>query len=305
MSSNNKKKYNNNNKKSKSSNNKSNKPNDNKSSNNKSNKPSDNKSNKPSDFNTLLEVPGLGPSLARQLYTIYGVKTKNDLKKPLIFDILPIMTQYDLIYNPLRKIPHQNIKLFEKYLAKRLIYKGKPIKHQIAGSYRRGKPYSNDIDIIIENTVSSWQNILNMIGTFVPLDPKIKKNEFLNVGVKKGNKKGGAQNIKCNILPPYAWGEKKISTYIKFSYEKLKIKNRWWKIDMFITDKYSYNFMLLFATGSGKYNMIMREVAKRKGMLLNQYGLYRDNEKISGIKSEKDIFKVLGMTYREPKDRII
>ena len=299
MSSNNKKKYNNNNKKSKSSN-------------NKSNKPNDNKSNKPSDFNTLLEVPGLGPSLARQLYTIYEVKTKNDLKKPLIFDILPIMTQYDLIYNPLRKIPHQNIKLFEKYLAKHLIYKGKPIKHQIAGSYRRGKPYSNDIDIIIENTVSSWQNILNMIGTFVPLDPKIKKNEFLNVGVKKGNKKGnkkgGAQNIKCEILPPYAWGEKKISTYIKFQIGQqtgYSSSLRWWKIDMFITDKYSYNFMLLFATGSGKYNMIMREVAKRKGMLLNQYGLYRDNEKISGIKSEKDIFKVLGMTYREPKDRII
>ena len=48
----------------------------------------------------------------------------------------------------------------------------------------------------------------------------------------------------------------------------------------------------------------MRRKAKKLGYKLNEYGLYKNDDKIE-IKSEKDIFKKLEMHYLKPKDRNI
>ena len=50
----------------------------------------------------------------------------------------------------------------------------------------------------------------------------------------------------------------------------------------------------------------MRSVAQSLGFLLNRYGLYQiegEKKKKIKIKSEKDIFKKLGMEYLEPNKR--
>jgi DNA polymerase/3'-5' exonuclease PolX len=54
----------------------------------------------------------------------------------------------------------------------------------------------------------------------------------------------------------------------------------------------------LFFTGPGYFNILMRNIAKDKGYKLSRYGLFNriTGEKIK-LKSEKDIFKKLGMEY--------
>jgi DNA polymerase/3'-5' exonuclease PolX len=51
----------------------------------------------------------------------------------------------------------------------------------------------------------------------------------------------------------------------------------------------------------------MRGIAKRKGYILNQYGLFKmpvnDSSTPVKVKSEKDFFKILEMPYVIPKDR--
>ena len=47
----------------------------------------------------------------------------------------------------------------------------------------------------------------------------------------------------------------------------------------------------------------MRSIAKRKGYLLNQNGLFKNGHKVSGLKNEKDYFKILDMDYLEPEAR--
>jgi DNA polymerase IV len=72
---------------------------------------------------------------------------------------------------------------------------------------------------------------------------------------------------------------------------------------------------LLYFTGNDIFNRSMRLLASKKGMRLNQRGLYRDvirdrnRQKINeGTlvegRDEKKIFDVLGVPWREPTERI-
>lgn len=236
-------------------------------------------------MNELTKLYGIGPKLAKQYIKdgINGVKL--DLKKPIraqlkkksIFPYLPDATKADLKWNPSRKIPHAIIAKvdaeFKKYLP--------GIRFQIAGSYRRNKPFSRDIDLIISapsnmTTAEQWDSFLS----------KMKKSRHVK------------------FVEVFAQGTDKVSTILQYTNGKKTII----KVDVFFTDPSEYMFMLLYATGSGLFNIRMRAVAKHRGFMLNQRGLYK---KISPtilhrvpVETEKELFKILRITYLPPEKRI-
>lgn len=81
------------------------------------------------------------------------------------------------------------------------------------------------------------------------------------------------------------------------------------RVDVRFVPYESYYYALLYFTGSYQLNTQMRIISKQKGYKLNEYGLFKikedgtvSNRKIK-VKSEKDIFKKLGMDYLEPNQR--
>jgi DNA polymerase (family 10) len=64
----------------------------------------------------------------------------------------------------------------------------------------------------------------------------------------------------------------------------------------------SWGAMVLFATGSGLFNIIMRGIAKNQNMKLNERGLWFGEDMIAG-RDEKQIFDALGLEWLDPKDR--
>jgi len=73
-----------------------------------------------------------------------------------------------------------------------------------------------------------------------------------------------------------------------------------------IPDEYkdSWESFALYLTGSGEFNVWMRSIAKNKGYLLSQYGLYdRETGKLITNK-EEEIFSHLGLKYIPPEKRI-
>ncbi len=61
---------------------------------------------------------------------------------------------------------------------------------------------------------------------------------------------------------------------------------------------------LNYFTGSKEHNTHLRGRAKKMGMKLNEYGLYRDgDEKFIPCRDESDIYKALGLAYIEPELR--
>ena len=77
------------------------------------------------------------------------------------------------------------------------------------------------------------------------------------------------------------------------------------QFDLFIASDITLGSMLLHTTGNGMFNIVMRKKAQMFGLLLNQYGLWRGNERIIGGKSEENYFKYLSMDYIKPEDRSI
>ena len=70
----------------------------------------------------------------------------------------------------------------------------------------------------------------------------------------------------------------------------------------FVRDNKSYPYELLYFTGGQQLNMEMRHLAKEKGMMLNQKGLYKNGVLIPA-KNEREIFRKLGMEYLPPEER--
>ena len=158
----------------------------------------------------------------------------------------------------------------------------------VAGSYRRGKDYSNDIDVLITS-----QNI------------KTKKNydklkiNFLELFV---NKLKDEKIIIDDLTDPSS--KTKYMGFCKLSRKSIR------RIDIRFVVFESYYSALLYFTGSYELNKQMRELAKTMNYKLNEYGLYKIIEKddkktyrMTKINSEKDIFKKLKLDFLEPNER--
>jgi DNA polymerase (family 10) len=76
------------------------------------------------------------------------------------------------------------------------------------------------------------------------------------------------------------------------------------QVDIYRTDPENFGAMYLFLTGPQEFNIIMRGMAKRKGMLLNQKGLYdRETREWIAGENEEEIFNALGLEWKEPSLR--
>ncbi len=76
--------------------------------------------------------------------------------------------------------------------------------------------------------------------------------------------------------------------------------------DIRVLSEESYGAALNYFTGSKEHNVKLRELAMKKGLKLNEYGLFRlkngKEEKIAG-RTEKEIYEALGLEYIEPELR--
>jgi hypothetical protein len=153
----------------------------------------------------------------------------------------------------------------------------KGINYEVAGSYRRESATSKDIDILVMGLKKS---------TILPrLYKELPGGDALRPGDKKapeGTKSGEA------VLRWYA----PLSDGSEI------------KLDFHFTTKVDFEPTLLYFTGSKDFNLMMRGKAKANDMSLNRYGLWdRKNPSILIARSEKDIFKALGIKYIPPKSR--
>ena len=72
--------------------------------------------------------------------------------------------------------------------------------------------------------------------------------------------------------------------------------------DLRVVTDAEYPYALHHFTGSKEHNTVMRHMAKRKGIKMNEYGLFRDDELVV-CGSEEEIFGVFGMAYIPPELR--
>ena len=171
------------------------------------------------------------------------------------------------------RIPYEEIQKHEVYL-KDILYKIDPkAELTIAGSYRRKSPDSGDIDLLLKATSKKIYD--NFIDTLV-------QEGYLTCQLARGSKKYMGMGI-INISPCHR------------------------RIDIMYTKPEEYPFAILYFTGSGDFNVRMREDALKQGYTMNEYSIKHTDTKVKVDKvflEEKEIFDFLGYQYLNPEDRI-
>ena len=74
------------------------------------------------------------------------------------------------------------------------------------------------------------------------------------------------------------------------------------KVELYFVSAEDWGSALIAYTGSSGYSIGLRIRAKKRGLKLNQYGLFRGNKKIAG-KTEKQVYEALGKEFKTPEQR--
>ena len=202
-------------------------------------------------------------------HQLIGVKYFNDIEEP---------------------IPRKEILAIRLKLIKFIGQLSSSYEVIVCGSFRRKKPTSGDIDVLIlspelpteEVIKASTVNHLSVIvehlkSKKVIVDSLTEDGGTKFMGICKATRSGLGRRIDIRLIPYQSKGA-----------------------------------AMLYFTGSGDFNKIMRAEALKKGYTINEYGIYKlkkqGKKMVKGelvpTETEEDIFKVVDMTYLKPEQRV-
>ena len=223
-------------------------------------------------FIELTQIHGIGNKKAQELIKTHGISSITELKKNkqlLNSKQLLGLKYYEDIK---KKIPRDEIIEYESYFKTSVI---SGTEMEIVGSYRREKTSSGDIDVILTH-----------MG-----DNRKVYTEFI-------------QNLKKNniIVETLSAGKIKTMAIIQLPGKPAR------RLDILYSPPDEYAYAILYFTGSKMFNIGMRKHALTLGLSLNEHGLteVKSKKRITTVvlKTEKDIFNFLGLTYIPPNKRI-
>lgn len=241
-------------------------------------------------INELKQIIGIGPRTAYDLVTLYNIKTIPELMKAynegrieLNAEIL-LGLKYHNVYQ--ENIPREEIIKIDNFFEITMKEMDPDLIHVICGSYRRMKPISNDIDVLISHPKIKTRFQLESSPNYLRLlVENLRKKKFLVDDLTDKN-----FTVKYMGFCQYSEGKKKFPIR---------------RIDMIYVPYDSFYAALLHFTGSGSFNEKIRSLAKELGYKLNEFGLFKlkNGETKIKISSEKDIFEKLGLEYIPPENR--
>jgi DNA polymerase (family 10) len=76
------------------------------------------------------------------------------------------------------------------------------------------------------------------------------------------------------------------------------------QVDLRVVAEESFGAALQYFTGSREHNVRLREMASRKGLKINEYGVFRESDgRRLGGREEEDVYKALGLPFIPPELR--
>ncbi len=223
----------------------------------------------------LLRIPGLGPKKIKKLYEELGIQSIKDLELACRKHQLAALegfgarTEQKILEGIQFIKQHSDRHLYHVALAagERLFQHvaGHPavIRAQLAGSLRRCKETVKDIDIV----ASAEEKDRDAIMEHFTQQPGVQ------TVVAKGR-------TKSSIIT-----EEGIQADLRI-----------------VSDK-QFPYALHHFTGSREHNTAMRSHARKLGIKMNEYGLFREDESLIPCRNEEEIFAALGMDYIPPELR--
>ena len=233
----------------------------------------------PEELLELMEVPGIGPKTLKVAYEKLGVRTKEDFIRVLKDGSLAKLPGFgakkvEKILKGLElwRQAQERIPLVVAYPLARNVVEylkgtvGDYIERiEVAGSLRRMKETVRDFDILVSAPREHWQKIHDAFVSY----PDIEDVQLHG-------------QTKSTIL----------------------LKDHHRQCDLRTVEPESWGAALQYFTGSKHHNIKLREIAKERGLKINEYGVFdaETGERVAG-RTEEEVYAVLGMQYIPPEIR--
>ncbi len=260
----------------------------------------------------LTAIPGIGDDLAdkiKEIVTTGSLKTYEELKKDLPEGILELL-------NIPSVGPKTTRMLYEKFKVGNIRELEDAIeKHKLQGV--RGIKEKT-----VENILKGIEVLKRGRERMTLAEAMQTADKFIRVlkkttGVKKISSAGSLRRLKetvrdIDILISSDNPKKIMDIFIKLSpgaeilakgetKASIRTKNDV-QIDCRVVEEESFGAALLYFTGSKNFNIKLRQLAIKKGLKINEYGIFKGENFIAG-RTEEEIFKALGIDYIEPELR--
>ncbi|MCL6472262.1 MAG: DNA polymerase/3'-5' exonuclease PolX [Firmicutes bacterium] len=234
----------------------------------------------PVQLTELLEIPGLGPKKAKKIYEALGITTRDQLKRAIEEHRLEQIPGFGkkTIENIVRGISQ-----YEKMHERILLSDAYPIAHEIVEQLK-AQPFVDRAD-----PAGSLRRMKETVGDIDLLASSKEPQKIMDF---------------FTSLPQVAYvlakGETKSSIVARNGLQ----------VDLRVVSPDQYGAALQYFTGSKSHNIHLRDIAKSRGLKINEYGVFdvATDEKLAG-RTEEEVYGVLGMdtpppTIREDKGEI-
>lgn len=236
------------------------------------------KSKKEQVLEAFSNIWGIGPVKAKALYE-QGMRSIQDVRENQ--SLLTKQQKIGLKYydDLLKKVPRDYITTLYTVIVYHLNkkYGRGTYEIEVCGSYRRGLEESGDIDCLITSEKFSLGDVVELLTKkgLITDTLSVRNEKFMGVA-RCGQRSGTSPTTNDQHV----------------------------RLDIEFVSKEQFGAAKLYFTGSKSFNLYMRGIAKKKGYLLNEHGIfYKNGNKVQENPSERDVFEILGMEYVPPERR--
>lgn len=230
----------------------------------------------PSGLPKLLDIPGMGPKKVAAAWKKLGVTDLDSLVAVIdsgklaelpglgAKSVAHIQQGIEFLQRSLGRTPLGVALPVARRLAGQLADLAAVKRVEIAGSARRGCETVGDVDILCQSAAGK-----KVVDAFTQLE---QVKQVLAAGATKGSvlveAPGGADlQVDVRVVPAKSFGA-----------------------------------ALQYFTGSKEHNVRLREIAVKKKLKLNEYGLFKGDKQVAGAQ-EADIYAKLGLPFIPPELR--
>jgi DNA polymerase (family X) len=222
----------------------------------------------------IESIPGLGPRTAMLLYEKFKIGSIEELEK--------LAAEHKLSGLPgIKAKTEENIlkgiAMLKRGMERRPLGRVLPVAQDIVDQIKKSAPVSK---IDIAGSLRRWKDTVKDIDILaMSANPQKVMDSFVTL-----------PNVKDVLMH----GPTRSSIVLQDGLQ----------VDLRVVEEGSYGAALAYFTGCKDHNVRLREMAVKKGLTINEYGIFRvkDNKKLGG-ETEEDTYRVLGMQYVPPEMR--
>jgi len=226
----------------------------------------------PGDLSGLMKIQGMGPKKVAAIYNKLGIKTKDDLKKAA-----------------------------EEHRIRDLEGFGKTTEKNILEELDRRQ------DDHQRYKLSTAEQMVIPYIDYLKKDKKIKSLEIAGSLRRRKETVGDIDILAtckrgCKVMDRFTEYEDVKKVLSKGDTRSSVILKSGIQVDFRVVPQVAFGAAMHYFTGSKQHNIAVRKIAVKKNYKLNEYGVYKGEDRIAG-KTEKEVYDKVDLPFIEPELR--